>query len=74
MANVKVFADRRAKNYMPSIFRYRGIEKFSNFDMNIGNFHCIIFKALQFYFSTLLHTQKYMSDHHNMCHVHDDRK
>jgi hypothetical protein len=26
MANVKVFADRQAKNYMPSIFRYGGIK------------------------------------------------
>jgi hypothetical protein len=26
MANVKVFADRQAKNYMPPIFRYGGIK------------------------------------------------
>jgi hypothetical protein len=26
MANVKVFADRQAKNYMPQIFRYGGIK------------------------------------------------
>jgi hypothetical protein len=26
MANVKVFADRQAKNYMPQIFQYEGIK------------------------------------------------
>ena len=43
------------KKCTTSTWKYTEQKKFSNFDLNIVNFHWIIFKALQFHLSTFLH-------------------
>jgi transposase len=45
-------------------------KKFSNFDLNIGNFHWIIFRLYSFIFlPSYTHRKQYMSDHHMACHI-----
>jgi hypothetical protein len=57
-------ADVHAINYTEQ-------KKFSNFNLNKGNFHCIIYKALQFHLSisSNTHRKQLINDQHNMCNM-----